>query len=103
MRPKSEAHNMTGMIVVEDRNQDDMSRKAGCYLYADTQLWLENDLVHRSDGPAVIFPDGAERWYIRGKEVTRDVNTFFYKNKWPARRGLDTSEKMALFHAHFSE
>lgn len=55
---------MTEMIVVEDRNQDDMSRKAGCYLYTDTRLWLENDQVHRVDGPAVISPDGVVRWYI---------------------------------------
>jgi hypothetical protein len=92
---------MPEMIVVEDRNQDDMSRKAGCYLYADTKLWLEDDVVHRADGPAVIFPDGVVRWYIRGKEVTRDVNTFFLENKWPVRQGLDTPEKVALFSAHF--
>src|SRR6266540_1587949 len=77
---------MAEMIVVEDRNQDDMSRKAGCYLYTDTRLWLENDVVHRGDGPAVISPDGVERWYIRGKEITRNVNMFFLQNQWPARR-----------------
>jgi hypothetical protein len=92
---------MTDMIVVEDRNQDDMSRKAGCYLYADTRLWLEDNLVHRGDGPAVISPDGVERWYVRGKDVTRDVNTFFFRNKWPAQRGLDTAEKMASFRVQF--
>ena len=62
---------MTGMTVVEDHNQDDMSRKAGCYLYVDTKLWLEDNIVHRGDGPAVIFPDGVGRWYIVGK--TRPV------------------------------
>jgi hypothetical protein len=92
---------MAEIIVVEERNQDDMSRKAGCYLYADTRLWLENSVVHRSDGPAVIFPDGVERWYIRGKERTRDVTTFFLQNKWPLQKGLDTSEKLALFQDHF--
>ena len=89
------------MIVVEDRNQDDMSRKAGCYLYTDTRFWLENDQVHRGDGPAVISPDGVERWYIWGKDVTRDVNNFFFQNKWPAQRGLDTAEKMTLFRVQF--
>jgi len=92
---------MTEMILVEERNQDDMSRKAGCYLYADTRLWLEDELVHRSNGPAVISPDGVERWYIRGKDVTRDVNTFFFQNKWPVRLGLDTVEKIALFQGRF--
>jgi hypothetical protein len=92
---------MAEMIVVEDRNQDDMSRKAGCYLYADTKLWLENNVVHRGDGPAVISPDGVERWYIRGKDVTRDVTTFFIQNKWPVQEGLDTPDKMALFQSRF--
>jgi hypothetical protein len=92
---------MAEMIVVEERNQDDMSRKAGCYLYADTRLWLEDNLVHRSDGPAVVFPDGVERWYFRGKETTREVKTFFFQNKWPLQQGLDTMDKLALFQAHF--
>ena len=92
---------MAEMIIVEDRNQDDMSRKAGCYLYADTRLRLENDMVHRGDGPAVIFPDGVERWYVRGKEITRNVNMFFFQNQWPAKRGLDTPEKTALFQTAF--
>ena len=92
---------MADMVVVEERNQDNMSRKAGCYLYADTKLWLEDNVVHRGDGPAVIFPDGAGRWYIRGKEVTRDVRIFFIQNEWPMHKGLDTTEKVALFHATF--
>lgn len=92
---------MTKMIIVEERNQDDMSRKAGCYLYSDTQLWLEDNMVHRLDGPAVISPDGVERWYIRGKEVTRDVKAFFLQNKWPVQKGLNTAEKMALFETTF--
>jgi hypothetical protein len=92
---------MAEMIIVEERNQDDMSRKAGCYLYNDTELWLENDIVHRSDGPAVISPDGVERWYIRGTEVTRNVNIFFFQNQWPLRHGLDTPEKTACFQTAF--
>lgn len=92
---------MAEMIIVDERNQDDMSRKAGCYLYADTRLWLEDKAVHRDDGPAVIFPDGAERWYIRGKEVTRAVKTFFMEQKWPVENGLDTAEKLAQFQERF--
>jgi hypothetical protein len=92
---------MAEMFVVEERNQDDMSRKAGCYLYADTRLWLEDNLVHRVDGPAVIFPDGARRWYIKGKEVTKDVRIFFIQNEWPVAQGLNTEEKIALFRKHF--
>lgn len=94
---------MTGMIFVDDRNQDDMSRKAGCYLYVDTRLWLEDNEVHRSDGPAVIFPDGVERWYLRGREVTREVKSYFYQNKWAVERGLDTPEKLSQFSSHFAK
>ena len=92
---------MAEMFILEERNQDDMSRKAGCYLYADTKLWLENNVVHREDGPAVIFPDGAVRWYVRGRETTREVNMFFMENKWPSKLGLDTPEKREQFAARF--
>lgn len=92
---------MTRIMVVEDHNQDDLSRKAGCYLYVDTKLWFDNNLLHRDDGPAVIFPDGVGRWYLRGKEVTREVKTYFIENHWPIERGLDTPEKRAQFSSHF--
>ncbi len=92
---------MSEMIVVEEFNQDDMSRKTGCFLYTDTKLWLEDDLAHRDDGPAVISPDGVERWYLRGKEMTREVRAFLFQHKWRMEHGLDTAEKKALFKAHF--
>jgi len=89
------------MLQVDERNQDDLSRLAGCYLYGGTQINVEGGVVHREDGPAVIFPDGVVRWYLRGKEVTRAVNTLFYENKWPIAKGLDTTEKRASFAQHF--
>jgi hypothetical protein len=92
---------MDEMIVVEDRNQDDMSRKAGCYVYVGTKLWFDDKVVHRADGPALIFPDGVEKWYLKGKDVTRDVKMFFMEQKWALAKGLDTPEKMAAFHARF--
>jgi hypothetical protein len=90
-----------GMVIVDDSNKDDLSRAAGCYLYSDTKIWIENGVVHREDGPAVIFPDGVYRWYLRGKELTREVNGLFYDNKWTLREGLDTNEKLALFREKF--
>jgi hypothetical protein len=89
------------MITVEESNQDDLSRVAGCYLYAGTKIWVEQGVAHKNDGPAVIFPDGVARWYIHGKEMTRDVNTFFYANKWALQKGLDTEEKLKLFQEKF--
>lgn len=89
------------MLQVDERNQDDLSRLAGCYLYAGTQISVEDGIVHREDGPAVIFPDGVVRWYLRGKEVSRAVNSLFYDNKWPLAKGLDTDEKRARFAETF--
>jgi len=90
---------MTGMTVVEDHNQDDMSRKAGCYLYVDTKLGSKTISciggMARGD-----FPDALGAVH-HGKEVTRDVKTYFIQNKWPIERGLDTSEKRAQFSSTF--
>jgi hypothetical protein len=92
---------MSTMTIVEEHNRDDMSRKAGCFLYTSTQLWLEDDKIHREDGPAVIFPDGTVRWYVNGEEITRDVTTFFLERKWAPRHGLDSQEKLAAFKTRF--
>ena len=48
---------MAEMIVIDEPNQDTYSRLAGVYLYQETQVWIENNKVHREDGPAVISPD----------------------------------------------
>lgn len=92
---------MADLIIVEENNRDDLSRKAGCFLYTNTQLWLKYDQVHREDGPAVVFPDGAVRWYVSGKEITRDVTAFFMERNWPVRRGLDSPEKIEAFKTRF--
>ncbi|MDI4664483.1 aldehyde dehydrogenase [Xanthobacter autotrophicus] len=92
---------MADMIVVSEENRDDLSRKAGVFLYSETKLWLEDASVHRTDGPALISPDGVERWYVRGAEVTRAVKDFFAQNKWSLSKGLDTEEKRARFAAQF--
>lgn len=89
------------MVIVDERNKDDLSRAAGCYLYSDTRIWVENGVVHREDGPAVVFPDGVFRWYLHGKEITRTVNSLFYENKWSIQKGLDTQEKLTLFREKF--
>ncbi len=91
---------MNGMIAVDERNQDDMPHKAGCYFYAGTRLWLDDNTVHRSDGPAVIFPDGAGRWYIRGKEMTRSVRNYFFPEQMANRtRPRHTGKASAIFLA----
>jgi len=38
-----------------------------------TEFWFFNGLRHRSDGPAMIYADGAQYWFINGK---RKVNEY---------------------------
>lgn len=92
---------MSQMFVVTEENRDDMSRKAGIFLYSDTQLWLDGDVVHRTDGPAIVSPDGVERWYVAGTDISRAVKNFFLANKWPLKVGLDSAEKQTLFASEF--
>lgn len=93
---------MPTRVIVDELNQDDLSRKAGIYLYTGAELWLEDGQLHRMAGPALVSPDGAVRWYIHGKELTRDVSTFFHQHRWPLARGLDTQDKRTRFAAHFT-
>lgn len=92
---------MADMIVIDEPNQDTYSRKAGVYLYQETQVWLENDRVHREDGPAVISPDGSVRWYINGSDITVLVWEFFKEQGWAHKKGLDDESKRAAFKSKF--
>ena len=39
--------------------------------YADgTKRWLQDGQYHRIDGPAMEYPTGDNRWFINGKELT---------------------------------
>jgi hypothetical protein len=29
-----------------------------------TQSWYLNELLHREDGPAIIYPDGTQYWFL---------------------------------------
>jgi hypothetical protein len=31
------------------------------------QEWYLNDILHRTDGPAVIWPDGSQQWFTNGE------------------------------------
>lgn len=88
-------------LVVDEANRDDLSRKAGIFLYVDTRLWLADGVVHRTDGPALLSPDGVERWFVHGQDVTRAAKDLFRANGWSPAAGLDTADKKARFQAHF--
>jgi hypothetical protein len=93
---------MATLIFVNEYYQDAMSLAAGGYLHTGSQLWLEDGRPHHLEGPALLSPDGAHRWYVVGREVTRDVKTFFQENQWPVASGLDTAEKRARFRRRFT-
>ena len=41
-------------------------------VYKDRTEWLnENGNLHRTDGPAIEWADGAKAWYIDGEELTQ--------------------------------
>ena len=43
------------------------------YFKDSAKIWRnEQSLLHREDGPAVIWPDGYEEWYINGKRHRLD-------------------------------
>jgi hypothetical protein len=93
---------MPTLIFVNEYNQDAMSRAAGSYLHTGSQLWLEDGMPHHMEGPALLSPDGAQRWYVFGRDVTRDVRALFHQNQWPVASGLDTAEKRARFRRRFT-
>lgn len=37
-----------------------------------TQYWFQNGVLHRTDGPAAIWPDGTEYWYQNGQRHRED-------------------------------
>ena len=46
-----------------------------------TQIWRnENDELHREDGPAVIYPDGENCWYIYDKLHREDGPAVFCRD-----------------------
>lgn len=92
---------MAEVKEVNEVNQDDMGRLLGYYVYGGTQVWFEDGQVHRADGPAVLSPDGVERWYLKGKEVTVEVRDFFIAHKWNPKNGLNKPEKLAAFQEAF--
>ena len=39
-------------------------------IYSDgSKVWYKNDKLHRDDGPAVIYSDGSKTWYKNGVRI----------------------------------
>jgi len=42
-------------------------------IYADgKEVWYINGKLHREDGPAVIYTDGTKEWYFHGEQHRED-------------------------------
>ena len=50
-------------------------------IYADgNQYWWINGKRHREDGPAIIWADGTQAWYINGNRHREDGPAIIYSN-----------------------
>ena len=50
-----------------------------------TRVWCINDQMHRMDGPAITRTDGTREWWIKGENITEQVEKWM-KDKdvpWP--------------------
>lgn len=48
-------------------------------IYSDgTQQWWLNNELHREDGPAVILPDGTQEWWLNDKVHREDGPAIIY-------------------------
>ena len=44
--------------------------------------WYKDDKLHRLDGPAVKWTNGAKEWYINGKQLTeKEFNEYIKKQE----------------------
>jgi hypothetical protein len=57
----------------------------GVYIHADgTRRWYLDGLLHREDGPAVLYPDGGREWWRFGQ---------LHRDRGPAIERADGSEE----------
>ena len=43
-------------------------------VYTDgTKQWLQNDKLHRLNGPAYEYPNGTKGWWIEGKQYSEQA------------------------------
>jgi len=46
------------------------------------QEWRVDGYLHRTDGPAVIYADGTQAWWVNGENITKQVE------KWMEQQGV---------------
>jgi hypothetical protein len=48
--------------------------------YNGNRFWYLNDILHRTDGPAIEYADGHKAWYLNGKLHREDGPAREYSN-----------------------
>jgi hypothetical protein len=71
--------------------------KNGKYIKNGIEIWYEEGIIHREEGPAIIWPDGYEEWLVYGLRHRIDgpaVMSSLYKEYewWLHGRCLSTKE-----------
>ena len=63
-------------------------------------IWMQDECIHREDGPAIEWPDGTKAWYLNDKEHREDGPAVEYANgdrEWWIN-GVEYTEE--LFHKY---
>ena len=63
-----------------------------------TKRWYLNDKYHRTDGPAIEYPDGTKCWYLNSKQHRTDGPATEYSDgtKYWYINGVELSEEEYL-------
>ena len=81
-------------LDTEDRSDDVLSGRTGvgglhwhrtdgpAAIYIDgRQTWWVNNKRHRTDGPAIVYADGRQEWYLNGKKITNDYDLSLFDSE----------------------
>jgi len=88
----------TNITFEEYNNLSYKERKlAYCIEYIDgTQKWVANELLHREDGPAIIYYDGSSIIYYGGSEFWCLLGIQYSFEEWFKKTPLSDEEKVFL-------
>ena len=61
-KPMEGVCNMTNYVKIEITENEVTGQK----------VYMKNGELHHDDGPAIELPDGTKKWYLEGKEYTKE-------------------------------
>ena len=59
----------TEIVIKRFAGQSNIPRNFSgvCKTLDETVRWFKNGVLHREDGPAIIWEDGTKEWFVNGK------------------------------------